>query len=93
MANCNSFVTAFGTRAMRMRLLKQRQFSQIRTHLACTRIRRMALAASDDDQQKVKRYSEVRSRQFHREELCFRRFPIRTLPTGNALAVGHLVMS
>jgi hypothetical protein len=55
MANCNSFVTAFGTRAMRMRLLKQRQFSQIRTHLACTRIRRMALAASDDDQQKVKR--------------------------------------
>jgi hypothetical protein len=59
----------------RVRLLKRRQISQIRTNLACTRIRRMALAASDDDQQKVKedirRYFHGR---FHREDAVFRDF-------------------
>ena len=78
----------------RLRLLKLQQISQIRTHLACTRVRRMAVASSDDDQQKAKedirRYVHGR---FHREDSVFGDFRSEGYPPETALTVGPLVTS
>jgi hypothetical protein len=54
----------------------------------------MALAASDDDQQKVKK--DIRRcfhGRFHREDSVFRGFRSEHYPPETALTVGPLVMS
>jgi hypothetical protein len=59
-------------------------------------IRRMAVAASDDDQQKAKAKEDIRRYvhgRFHQEGSVFGDFRSEHFPPENALTVGPLVMS
>jgi hypothetical protein len=94
MTNCSSFVTCFASATPARAPAQTAADLADSDALAFTRIRRMALAASDDDQQKVKkdirRYFHGR---FHREDSVFRDFRSKHYPPETALTVGPLVMS